>query len=470
MKKATEYEQKRLENIKRNEQLLASLNIKSKLSDLSASKRQRAETKSYKVSPAKKVKSETPIVIRRSLRTQGKAPDLAGLKDDFSETPKKLSNLKSHVIPNKSPRELIPISMRDAKTSSESDEALVSKISSVCKESRLKDGDCGKKYRVTASVDLDSMKLAPENVARVVPNRILSVKLFPSTYMNIVVVGNKFGDVGFWNVDSEDKDGDGIYMYHPHPAPVSAIVIQPFSLNKIITSCYDGQVRSLDIEKEMFDLAYSSEHAIFSMFQRLDDVNSLFFGEGHGVVRCWDERSGKTSFSWELHETRINTIDFNPENVNMMATSSTDRTVCIWDLRKLGKSKPNSLKMVTCERAVQSAYFSPSGSHLATTSLDDKIGVLSGANYDDEFMINHNNQTGRWLSTFKGVWGWDDSHIYVGNMRRGVDIISAEERRLVTTLDSPHMTAIPCRFDAHPLKPGMLAGATSGGQVYIWST
>lgn len=70
----------------------------------------------------------------------------------------------------------------------------------------------------------------------------------------------------------------------------------------------------------------------------------------------------------------------------------------------------------------------------------------------------------------RGVWGWDDSYIFVGNMKRGVDVISTEERRLVTTLESPNMTAIPCRFDAHPFKPGMLAGATSGGQVYVWSS
>ncbi|GKA36954.1 WD repeat-containing protein 76 [Tanacetum coccineum] len=61
----------------------------------------------------------------------------------------------------------------------------------------------------------------------------------------------------------------------------------------------------------------------------------------------------------------------------------------------------------------------------------------------------------------RDVWGWDDSYIFVGNMNRGVDIISREERRLVTTLESPSMTAIPCRFDARPFKPGMLATATS---------
>ncbi|MFS7935272.1 putative transcription factor WD40-like family [Helianthus anomalus] len=319
----TEYERKRLENIKRNDELLASLKIKSKLADLSSSaKRHRVETKSYKLSPEKKARSETPIVIRRSLRTQGKAPDLSGLKDDFSEPTKKSTTLKSQVSPNQSPKKLEPISMRDANTCSESDETLVNKILSVCKGSGL-DGDGERKCRVRVSVDLESMELAPENVARVVPNRILSVKFFPSAGLRMVVVGNKFGNLGFWNVDSdnEDGDGDGIYLYQPHPSPV----------------------------------------------------------------------------------------------------------------------------------------------------LDDKIGVLSGANYEDEFMLYHYNQTGRWLSSFKGVWGWDDSYIFVGNMKRGVDVISIEQRRLVATLESPHMTAIPCRFDPHPFYPGMLAGATSGGQVYIWT-
>ncbi|KAF5805090.1 putative transcription factor WD40-like family [Helianthus annuus] len=471
----TEYERKRLENIKRNDELLASLKIKSKLADLSSSaKRHRAETKSYKLSPEKKARSETPIVIRRSLRTQGKAPDLSGLKDDFSEPTKKSTTLKSQVSPNQSPKKLEPISMRDANTCSESDELLVNKILSVCKGSGLDgdgDGDGERKCRVRVSVDLESMELAPENVARVVPNRILSVKFFPSAGLRMVVVGNKFGNLGFWNVDldNEDGDGDGIYLYQPHPSPVSAILIHPFSLNKIITSCYGGLVRSLDVEKETFGLVYSTEHAIFSMAQQPDDANNLYLGEGHGVVNIWDERSARSSFSWELHDSRINTIDFNPENTNMMATSSSDGTACIWDLRKIGKSKPKSLKVITRERAVHSAYFSPSGDRLATTSLDDKIGVLGGANYEDEFMLYHYNQTGRWLSSFKGVWGWDDSYIFIGNMKRGVDVISTLQQRLVTTLESPHMTAIPCRFDPHPFYPGMLAGATSGGQVYIWT-
>ncbi|GJZ41640.1 WD repeat-containing protein 76 [Tanacetum coccineum] len=200
--------------------------------------------------------------------------------------------------------------------------------------------------------------------------------------------------------------------------------------------------------------------------QQPGDANTLYFGVGEGVVRRWDQRSRKSILSWDIHESVVNTIDFNPENTNIMATSSLDKTACIWDLRKLSKSKPECVKLIVRKSPVYSAYFSPSGSFLATTSVDDQIGVLSGKNYDEEFMINHNNHTGNYIPSFKGIWGWDDSYIFVGNKKKGVDVISAYTKTIVTTLESPHMS---CLFDAHPFIPGMLAGATGGSQKIITS-
>ncbi|XP_031280308.1 DNA damage-binding protein CMR1-like [Pistacia vera] len=112
----------------------------------------------------------------------------------------------------------------------------------------------------------------------------------------------------------------------------------------------------------------------------------------------------------------------------------------------------------------------PAGKYLATTSYDDNVGILSGVNFEDTSMIHHNNQTGRWLSSFRAAWGWDDSYVFIGNMRRGVDVISPALRITIKTLESPHMSAIPYRFHAHPYEVGMLAGATSGGQVYVWTS
>ena len=123
----------------------------------------------------------------------------------------------------------------------------------------------------------------------------------------------------------------------------------------------------MDAEKEVFNLVHSCDDAIFCLSQHPNDVKSLYFGEGRGGLSVWDDRTGSVSSQWTLHEDRINTIDFNPQNPNIMATSSSDATVCLWDLRKVDAGKPKSLKIVNHERAVHSAYFSPSGSSLAST-------------------------------------------------------------------------------------------------------
>ncbi|GMJ15882.1 DROUGHT SENSITIVE 1 [Hibiscus trionum] len=495
--KLTEYERKRLENIKRNEEMVAALKIHSTAATLSAAtKRQR--TKTYKAGPVKKPKAETPIVIRRSLRTRGMPPDSKGLADDFCEnfdkTPKSVSPLKPQ-----SPRVLGPISMKDAFSGDEieSNQVLVGTILSIAKKTQV-DVSCkeelngvndikdeifsGKRTLGSCKSEasespvkiekrdpwLESLDLKPENVARIMPGRIMVVKFFPSSTMRMIAAGNKFGNIAFWNVDSKDEKED-IYLYRPHSGPISGILVQQYAMSKIYSSCYDGFIRLMDAEKESFELVHSCDDTVYSLSQQPNNSASLYFGEGRGGLNVWDIRTGKSSKNWILHEDRINTISFNSQNSNIMATCSTDGTACIWDLRSMSTRKPQTLRTVSHNRAVHSAYFSPSGSSLATTSLDDNVGITSGANFEDTSMIYHNNCTGRWISSFRGIWGWDDSYIFIGNMKRGVDVISPAQRRTVMTLQSPEMSAIPCRFDAHPCEVGTLASATSGGQVYLWT-
>ncbi|TYH13075.1 hypothetical protein ES288_A06G115800v1 [Gossypium darwinii] len=519
--KLTEYERQRVENIKRNAEMVAALKLHSKAATLSAATAKRHRTKTYKTSPEKKPKTETPIVIRRSLRTRGMPPDSKGLPDDFSDnfdkTPKSVS-----VIKPQSPRVLGPISMVDAFSGddeTESNKMLVGTILSIAKETQVgvsvkdvKDeifsekgalGSCksegfeslgtekvdeslsGKRKLVKGVVKneyldslvkieksdqwLESLDLKPENVARLLPGRIMVVKFFPCSSVRMIAAGNKFGNIAFWNVDSNNEKEDGIYLYRPHTGPISGILIHQHSMSKIYSSCYDGFIRLMDAEKEVFDLVHSCDDTIFSLSQQPNNSETLYFAEGRGGLKVWDIRTGKSSKNWMLHEDRINTINFNSQNPNIMATSSTDGTACIWDLRSMSGHKLKTLKTVSHSRAVHSAYFSPSGSSLATTSLDNKVGIISGVNFEDACMIYHDNWTGRWLSSFRGIWGWDDSYIFIGNMKRGVDVISPSQKRTVMTLQSPEMSAIPCRFDAHPYEIGMLAGATSGGQVYLWT-
>ncbi|XP_061375798.1 uncharacterized protein LOC133317913 [Gastrolobium bilobum] len=472
----SEYERKRLDNIRRNDEMMAALKLRSKATEL-LSKRPRVGTKSHIVKSEKKPKTETPVVIRRSLRTRGIPPDSKGLDADAVDFNSLTNKSPTKIEP--SVKSFGPLPMTDAYRGACSDRSFVEALVGMGNEeaqSPEQFGSCiEREFFNDASVEkrkgeieafkLESLSLDPDNIARVVPGRITNVRFFPSSSVKMIVAGNKYGDIGFMNVGESE-----VYLYHPHEAPISGILVQPHCLSKIYTSCYDGLVRLMDAEKEMFDLVFNSDECIYTLSQPKNEANCLYFGEGRGGLTIWDNRIGKCSSNWVLHEDRINTIDFNCENPHIVATSSSDGTACTWDLRYTDGGKLTALKTFTHKRAVQSAYFSPSGCSLATTSTDNTIGIYSGVNLEVAATTYHNNQTGRWISSFRAIWGWDDSYIFVGNMKRGVDVVSAVRRETVMTLESPHISAIPCRFDAHPYEVGTLAGATSGGQVYIWTS
>lgn len=136
---------------------------------------------------------------------------------------------------------------------------------------------------------------------------------------------------------------------------------------QIFSSCYDGFIRSMDAEKEVFDLVYASDETVYALAQQSNNAKCLYFAEGRGGISMWDERTGNISAQWSPHDDRINSIDFNSLNSNIITTSSTDGTACIWDLRSNDADKFKSLKTIGHKRAVHSAYFSPSGRSLVTT-------------------------------------------------------------------------------------------------------
>ncbi|KAG4378790.1 hypothetical protein GLYMA_17G103833v4 [Glycine max] len=124
---------------------------------------------------------------------------------------------------------------------------------------------------------------------------------------------------------------------------------------QIYTSCYDGILRLMDTEKEIFDLVFESDESIYALSQSTNETNCLYLGEGSGA--------------------------------------------CTWDLRYTDGDKLAALRIFTHKRGVQSAYFSPSGCSLATTSADATIGIYSGVNLEDGAVIHLNNQNSTYLST-----------------------------------------------------------------------
>ncbi|KAI5011519.1 hypothetical protein ZWY2020_013656 [Hordeum vulgare] len=444
----TDYERLREENIRRNEAILASL--RRKADELSAAIKTASKRGRPSNQPRKKPAAKTsPGQLRRSLR---------------------LSQLPPSHSPDAEPTPAPPPVPRSTSFASSLASSIIEAVSlAPPAKVRADDFDAGKE-----------LVLTPANVRKVVPDRILGVRVLPLLDRTVVAAGNKLGNIGFWDVDGmvEDEDdigADGVFQYLPHRGPVPAIVAHPAAPQKIYSCSYEGEICLMDLEKESFNMIQLCDYPVYSLCQAPDSPSCLYFGDGNGELKLLDERMGKVSATWDSHDNTINSIDFHPEKKHMLATSSTDRTARIWDLRRLKRKKEESLKVLKHNRSVQSAYFSPSGLMLATTSLDDTVRVFCGDDFDRSHSIKHNNQTGRWISTFKAIWGWNDVDLFIGNMKRAIDIISVggDDSSVSASnsacLESEHMTAIPCRFSAHPYKVGHLACASSGGKVFFWT-
>lgn len=106
-----------------------------------------------------------------------------------------------------------------------SDYGLKGHWTSTIKTEQKNDGSCLK---------LGSLVLNAGNIARILPGRITATRFFPCHDSRMIVVGNKFGELGFWNADHEAEEGNGVYLYHPHSGQISGISIQRHALTKVL--------------------------------------------------------------------------------------------------------------------------------------------------------------------------------------------------------------------------------------------
>jgi hypothetical protein len=152
-------------------------------------------------------------------------------------------------------------------------EQFVDTLSNVVREYNSEEKASSSTVARNLQKEIDALSLDDEsNVAKVTPDRIYSVACHPSTNHLIVCAGDKQGYLGIWNVDqynhstmaSKKGTTDGVHLFKPHVRPVSTLAWNP-SGSKLLSSSYDGTVRRLDAEKQVFDEVFGtySEEKIY---------------------------------------------------------------------------------------------------------------------------------------------------------------------------------------------------------------
>ena len=213
------------------------------------------------------------------------------------------------------------------------------------------------------------------------------------------------------------------------------------------------------------------------------DFKTLFCAFNNGELGTVDLRTGKEMTSLvELHTHKISHVAVHPIRDYTIATASNDRTVKLWDARKMGKPS-DALASFEHGRAATSAVFSPiEGNRLLTTSYDDLVRVIElpaggakiAAADSDKLVtkIRHDNQTGRWLTNFRATWDpKSDNTFVIGSMKqpRGVDFYTGagDGKWSNVRQTNDNFTTVSSLNCFHP-SLDVVAGGNSSGKVSIW--
>lgn len=275
---------------------------------------------------------------------------------------------------------------------------------------------------------------------KLVPERIYSMAFHPSADKPVVFAGDKLGNLGIIdasqknepsNVKQEDDDDDDpdpvLSIIKPHTRTISAMHTHPSKPGMLFTASYDSSIRGIDLQKSVATEVYGPEardddDPISGIDSAANDPNVLYFTTLNGGFGQYDTRTpAKDAKVWQLSEKKIGGFSLHPLAPHYAATASLDRTMKLWDLRKVTKSLPTLVGEHESRLSVSHAAFNSSG-QVATSSYDDTIKIHSfgtgkqskkgaqalesmktwkiGHELGDDVMkpevvVRHNNQTGK---------------------------------------------------------------------------
>lgn len=348
------------------------------------------------------------------------------------------------------------------------------------------------------------------NAVKLTPERIFSIAMHPG-HKKLVVAGDKLGHLGIWDVDGsnmtsikdEENDDEGdeqadslgvedpaIHHFKLHSRTITATAFSIINPALLFTSSYDGSVRALDLTSssgEATEIFTSDTDQAITGLQLQPDGSLVYFSTLEGEVGFRDMRvplkQSKCEI-YQLHDRKIGALGLHPLRPHMLVTSSLDRTMKVWDFRKMtgGRRNPPTPTLLaehTASLSVSSAFFNAKGSVVAT-SYDNTLKVfhldhLTSTGKDPivvepDVSVKHNNTTGRWLTVFKAAWQQTPADgiqkFVVGNMNRAVDVFG-EQGQVLAQLRNEYISAVPAVVAMHPSHNWVIAGNASGKGLFF---
>ncbi|EGN95971.1 hypothetical protein SERLA73DRAFT_170411 [Serpula lacrymans var. lacrymans S7.3] len=390
-----------------------------------------------------------------------------------------------------------------------------------------------KKENVAVTALRESMrKLKVVARAKVTEDRIYSAAYHPEITKDLIFFGDKHGQLGIWDArapaaevadedgevaSAEDQEGGKYWRLQQHwPATskssISSIKFDPLDSHSVFTTSYDCTIRSLSFTSGISQEIYSSEdNALITSIDMPPRGNEMWISDAEGGITHLDMREDRDKARrYELADHKIGSVSVNPTSPHFLLTASNNRTLKIWDCRKLqtlaigsGRAKGpfnhdsetvqefvESKKGKGCLRgefshgkSVSSAYWDPRGRSVVSTSYDDTLRLweLDATKYEsrNEFpsftpfsRMKHNCQTGKWLTILRAVWTPNPDvypHFTIGNMDHSLDIYSCKGDLIARLSDRSRITAVQAVTCSHPSIIERAASGNASGRCVLWA-
>ncbi|KAI7091038.1 DNA damage-binding protein [Hortaea werneckii] len=517
----SEYEQARQEKIAKNQQLLQQLQLDAQQTGIgpkSKPKPQQASGQKRK-RPVEKVKKEDAGPRRTSARLQGIVADSEVARQ------KSEADAEAYREQEKAKRQRVSedINLVDAVVNGRTWNKAGNWLTAfgpanpgerTFTEQHIKDtSDKELRHLRERMNSLQLWEGAEPNRIKITPERIYSLGFHPNQEKALVFAGDKLGNLGLFDAsqtapqevkqeaDDADEDGDADDEFEPaistfkvHMRTISAFQFAPNDANALYTASYDSSIRKLDLEKGQAIEVYAPEDkaadaAVSGVEISRTDPNMLHFTTLDGAFGIHDLRTPahETVESLQLSEKKIGGFSLHPAHPHIVATASLDRTMKIWDLRKIsGKHDSRSPHLVgehLSKLSVSHANFNSAG-QVATASYDDTVKIydfssagtwspnqtLSEEAMEPATIIPHNNQTGRWVTILRAQWQMQPQdgiqRFCIGNMNRFVDVYTSKGQQLAQ-LGGEGITAVPAVAKLHDSMDWIAAG-TASGKLCLW--
>jgi len=455
------YEYNRQQNIRLKNEQLSLLNLSGMASDIGLKRAAPARAASGK----KKRERAAPVEgVRRSLRSSVRDPNYVPPPEiyipEFTSTP----------AWQRPERKDGPIPFEEALADKEMEQPEKDEMAAVLAQlkSAMTLSDSGalalaekgaNGYGVPRAITQASMPMLGEG-PKIIKARATVLSFHPAASLgstrSILAVGDKNGFVSVASFANDAPvakwiDTVQVAQYAPHVG--SVVELQwgsPSERHALYTASRDGSVRRMDLQASVFEELWTEdpeEGSALSAMTVSPDRHTLYVGDRAGVLHVVDTRAGSAASSavtrkakssradthqMQLSQNAINSLSINPLDKHMLASAGKDRTVRVWDLRKVVADKP----LASWEHAysVNSVEFSPSGRMMASTSYDDTVKLFSCVSASGELLspsrwaaphiLRHNNHTGRWVTVFKAKFAPRDAALAIGNMDRPIDVFN----------------------------------------------